>query len=356
VHHRAQITEDNERMDGDLRAFLRESGAAPEDVARAEAEGWLPLLVLDRILMPGRPHYDPVSLARASGLDAELLERLWRALGFPAVPPDARVFTERDLNAARRLVQRMAADALDRETLVQQVQVVSAAMARIATVEADAILQILDRLRADGLDQEAIALQLVSAVRWEDLAALIDYEHRLQLRAAIWVRGAMAASPDLAIGVGFADLSGYTYATAQLEAAGISALVARWEECAYDTVIGHGGRVVKTIGDEVLFVGLPAQVADVALALRDRAAADPALLPVRAGIAAGPVVVRAGDVYGPVVNLASRLTEIAPMGKVLAPGELRRTLDDERFAWSPEGTRHLRGIGEVATFSIERRG
>ncbi|MEI4908316.1 adenylate/guanylate cyclase domain-containing protein, partial [Klebsiella pneumoniae] len=82
-------------------------------------------------------------------------------------------------------------------------------------------------------------------------------------------------------------------------------------------------RVVKTIGDEVMFIGLPNQVVDAALALRDAAAQSPDLLPVRAGVAAGPVVAHNGDFYGPVVNLASRLTDLAPRGLVLASDELR---------------------------------
>src|SRR5262245_42695507 len=343
-------------MDVELRAFLRDAGASNEDLARAEAGGGLPLLVLARILTPRRPQYDPVSFAQISGLDEPLLQRLWRALGFPDVPPDARVFTERDLRAARRLVERAGTDALDLHELVQQIQVVSAAMARVASIEADAIVRVIERLRDQGMASEAIAKQLAGSFHWDDLAGLIDYEHRLQLRSAIWVRGALQASPDLAIGVGFADLAGFTRTTEQLGADEISALVARWEDVAYDTVVGQGGRVVKTIGDEVMFVGLPTAVADVALALRDLAAGDPRLLPVRAGVAAGPVGVRGGDVCGPVVNLASRLTDLASSGMVLAPAALRDELAGERFAWEPQGVRRIRGIGDIETFALERAG
>ena len=177
-----------------------------------------------------------------------------------------------------------------------------------------------------------------TTLRFDDLAALIDYEHRLQLRAAIWRRLALEAEPDIAVGVGFADLAGYTKTTLRLEPSEIAALVARWEDRAYDTVSEHGGRVVKTIGDEVMFVGLPHQVADAALALRDVAAADPLLLPVRAGIAAGPVVLRGGDFYGPVVNLASRLTEHRAERDGARPGGPRgESLDDDSYAWSEHG-------------------
>jgi adenylate cyclase len=354
--HPRQATEarNNETMRDSLRSFLRDAGAPDADVARAESEDWLPLLVLDRLLLPGQAEYDLNSFAQASALDESYLRRLWHALGFPDVPDDAQVFTERDLQAARRLVERGDADALDRDAVVRQVQAVSAAMARIASVEADAIGDALERLRGQGLSSEQFACALFQSDRWDDLNLLIDYEHRLQLRAAIWRRLALDAAPEIAIGVGFADLAGYTNATARLDSAEIGALVARWEDRAYDTMTEHGARVVKTIGDEVMFVGLPQQVVDAALALRDVARADDTMLPVRVGVAAGPVVSRNGDFYGPVVNLASRLTDIARAGQVLATDALREELDGDALSWVSIGAQRLRGIGAVETFALER--
>jgi adenylate cyclase len=343
-------------MRAKLRAFLRDAGASDDEIDRADTDGGLPLLVIDRLLMPGRAEYDLAALARESGLEQHLLLRLWRALGFPDVPADARVFTSRDLDATRALRERAQLDGVDPDALVAQVQVVSAAMARVASVEADVIAEMLLRWRSDGLTPDDIAQLVYDGFDWDDLAALIDYEHRLQLRAAIWRRLALDAAPDLAIGVGFADLAGYTRATAHLAPEEIAALVSRWEERAYDVVTEHGGRVVKTIGDEVMFIGLPRQVVDAAVSLRDHAAQDPDLLPVRAGLAAGPVVSHNGDFYGPVVNLASRLTDLATSGMVLATDDLRAQLDDDAIAWIPHGTHRLRGIGTVATWALERAG
>jgi len=343
-------------MRPELRAALRAAGASDDDIDRAAAEGWLPLLALDRVLMPGAPTYDTMSLARVSGIDTGLLERLWRALGFPNVPADARVFTEDDAVAARRLFGRADSDELEQANVIQLVQVVSGAMARIASVEAGSIADVIQRLAATGLSQERIAGVLIRPERWEDLRALIDYEHRVQLRAALWRRLVLDAVPDAVVGVAFADLAGYTKATAHLDHDEITALVSRWEDLAYDTVTAHGGRVVKTIGDEVMFVGLAPGVVDAALALRDAADADADLLPVRAGVAAGPVVARNGDYYGPVVNLASRLTEIATPGEVLAPAILRDQVADPRIVWVPHGVRRVRSIGEIETFALERPG
>jgi len=141
-HHRRQASQarKNARMRDELRRRLADLGAADDDLDRAEREGWLPLLALDRVLLPGAPIYDVSGVARATGVDESLLHRLWLALGFPDVPSDAQVFTESEVAAARRLFARAQADDLDRDVLVRQVRVVSASMARVASVEADAIV------------------------------------------------------------------------------------------------------------------------------------------------------------------------------------------------------------------------
>ncbi len=343
-------------MRAELRTFLLEAGATDEEIGRAERDGGLPLLVMDRLLMPGRAEFDVPTFAREAGLDEAVVRRLWRALGFPDVPSDARVFTRRDLDATLALSERSRLGGVQPDAIVAQVQVVSAAMARVASVEADVVVEMLASWRAAGMNSDEVANLLYESFGYEELAALIDYEHRLQLRAAIWRRLALDAAPDLAIGVGFADLAGYTRTTAHLDPEEIAALIARWEEKAYDTVTEHGGRAVKTIGDEVMFVGLPNQVVAAALALRDVAAQSPDLLPVRAGVAAGPVVSHNGDFYGPVVNLASRLTDIAPPGLVLASDELRPEVTEDAFEWVPHGSHRLRGIGTVTTWALEPRG
>ena len=131
----------------------------------------------------------------------------------------------------------------------------------------------------------------------------------------------------------------------------------RWEAVAYDTIAANGARVVKTIGDEVMFVGLTNETVAASLALRDAAAAA-GLPPLRIGLAAGPVVVRDGDYFGPVVNLASRLTEIAAPGEVLVPAALQDELRVRPRAGdlASPGGEQVRSIGPVEVFALERSG
>ena len=152
--------------------------------------------------------------------------------------------------------------------VLRQVRVISSAMARIAAVLAESYGDQIRDLRAEGLDEETVAWTIVDEFAGDELAGLLLYAAGLQLRAAAWRRLARDAEPDLAVAIGFADLAGYTTLSAELDADDLTQFVGRWEELAYDTVAQLGGRVVKTIGDEVMFAGLSGQVAR----HRDRAA------------------------------------------------------------------------------------
>ena len=345
-------------MRDDLVQRLIDLGANPTDVERAAEEGWLPLLAFDRLLVPGFATYDAAALAAAAGLTGDSARRLWRALGFPDVPDGLPVFTERDLAAARLAVAQAGREARDEDTLLQQVRVISGSLARVAAVEADGFADFVQSERGNGTSDESIATAILSETRLSNLTVLIDYVHRLQLRAAVWRRMARDADPDLPIAVGFADLSGYTELSAELDAVALSRLVARWEAIAYDNVTRNGARVVKTIGDEVMFVGLTDETLLAAVELR--AAATEAELPaLRAGVAAGPVVWRDGDYFGPVVNLASRLTGVAARGEVLIPAELHTALSAatrSRLRFVDRGARFLRSIGSVELLAVERAG
>jgi adenylate cyclase len=340
---------------GDLRAFLLESGATEVDIARATAEGWLPLLAFDRMLMPGAARYDSAGVSAAAGTEPEVAGRVWRALGFPDVPDDVAAFTERDAGALRFAVERLQGEGeAGLADLEHQVRIVAATLARLTAFEADVVAERLDAIRATGVDEESAALELVEETDWDGLSALIDYTHRILLRAAVWRRLARPASgPTVDVAVGFADIAGYTELSEGLDERELSELLAAFEALAYDTAAELNGRIVKTIGDEVMFVGFPRDVARIALALAERAAHDFVVPDVRVGVASGTVLARDGDYYGPVVNLASRITSRARLGTVLTSSGFHAVLaDDPQFTWRRLGPKRVRGIGVVELFVL----
>ena len=158
---------------------------------------------------------------------------------------------------------------------------------------------------------------------------LQTYVWRRHLAAA--AGRAMAGSDEVARGVravGFADIVSFTRLTRRLTEAELGQLIERFEGMAADVVALNGGRVIKSIGDEVLFVAdTAAQGAAVALALQDAVTAAEDLPELRIGLSYGTILIRLGDVYGEVVNLAARLTSECKPGRVLADRELAAALD-----------------------------
>jgi adenylate cyclase len=159
---------------------------------------------------------------------------------------------------------------------------------------------------------------------------LIGYVWRRHLAAA--AGRALAASGDEfaagTVAVGFADLVGFTSLTREIGDAELGALVERFESRASDIVAAGGGRVIKTIGDEILFVADdPATAAEIGASLAEQIPHHDDLPELRVGMAYGTVLSRLGDVYGEPVNLASRLTSIARPGSILVDREFADALD-----------------------------
>jgi adenylate cyclase len=153
-----------------------------------------------------------------------------------------------------------------------------------------------------------------------------------KLQAYIWRRHLAGAAGRLlsqagedgvgttsTMAVGFVDIVGYTGQSKTLTDSELVHWVENFENEMTRTVVDLGGRVIKTIGDEVLFVADdPVAAAEVTLIVTERGEDPEDEFPrVRAGVAYGEVVSRLGDVYGPTVNIAARLTSVARPGKVL---------------------------------------
>jgi len=148
----------------------------------------------------------------------------------------------------------------------------------------------------------------------------------------------------------------FTRVVRRLSERELAALVQRFEVLTSDVVTEHGGRVVKTVGDEVMFAATPgAPAAAIALDIADALAADELLPDVRVGMSTGPVVSRLGDVFGTTVNRASRLTALAQPGTVLVDIATVHSLADvpDVEVHQLRG-RTLRGLGHVVPWLLRR--
>ena len=160
-------------MNRKLRSFLRRRGATPDEIARAERAGRLPLLAVDRQLMPGEPRYTFAEACRRASFDVETARRLWRALGFPDAPPDERLFRDNDVETIiimrRQIESTVVPVGENYEQLVQIVRVVAGSLAKIAEVESDALASAVRERRQQGVPDEEIAMQLTDSLDWSRL-------------------------------------------------------------------------------------------------------------------------------------------------------------------------------------------
>jgi len=327
--------------------LLQSLGATDEDLARTP-EHQRSALALELALRDGRPPKTLAEAAAQTGVPAENLLRVWRALGFPAAQqpgfrmPASLVEAEGVLAVAPQLIGEEAALGL--------VRVVGAATSRIADAVVDAFrvgveLPELDRgvPYADVVAGfVAIAQSAFPALEATVCAAL--RAHVVRVAGTAWIQdfGQAAASRELA--VGFADLVGYTALSRTLSPTELARLLRRFEEAATNAVDAHGARVVKQIGDEVMFVAESASSgAATAHALADVFAASD-LPPVRVGVAYGSVLTQSGDYYGEVVNRAARLVALANPGTAVVSDSVATALDGKTFGLERLPAQALKGF------------
>lgn len=314
---------------------------------------------LEELLLEGPRRYDREQMAELAGTDVARTSRLWRAIGFPDVPAGGAAFTDADLAALRRVLRLVSSGVVDDEFAVGVTRAMGHHMARLVEWQYVALAEHLaarDGLEPDEAGRAALA---TLAEHLMDFEAVMLYVWRRQLAATA---GRVLAGRDEEVArrlrtVGFADLVSFTRLAQRLSERELAALVDRFEGLSADVIAAHGGRLVKTVGDEVLFLVPTAQAAaETGLDLAATMAADELVPDVRVGLATGLVLTRLGDVFGSVVNLASRLTAMARPGSVLVDPATAEELDaDERFSLSALRPRTLRGLGQVTPHLLDRR-
>ena len=297
-------------------------------------------------------------LAKYSGIDTEPLLDFWRALGFPVPRPGEQLFTDGDVEMLSTIVGLIADGSVEQETARQFARVIGTSLERIAAAQIDVWLRTAEEdTQAQVPDEEATARSLEVAALIPHILELV-WRRRLmaEARRRLTMVGNDEASVDVC--VGFADLVGFTSQTQQLATSSLAEVVRRFESIAYDVIPAFGGRVVKMIGDEVMFVNDDVESScRTALELARRYREDEELSDVRVGLARGPVLDLDGDVYGATVNLASRIVSVAYPGSVVISEELHGAVEsDETFTFTSLRTHYLKGIGRVPLWRMRLAG
>jgi adenylate cyclase len=339
---------------------LAEAGASEEEMAEAARSGTLGVLALDLSL---RPPGEMVSLAEAgdeAGLPLEEAEALWRALGF-AVPSDGSLRLTSAEAALLRSLHDVGREVVGEGRIVGFARVLGWATAVLgeALVDAFRIQVEVPRLGSGATYSEVVEqyTQLARAAfpTFVEGLGVLTRAHMLRVSRSAWSPDEQQAAVTRYQTIGFADLVGYTGHSRVLSTTDLASAIGRFETQVTDLVSQFGGRLVKFIGDEAMFVvDDPSRGCELALALAESFDSDPALPPVRVGLAAGPAIALHGDYYGEVVNLAARLVKTAEPSQVMVSESLREAAV-ERFALQRASELPLKGFdAPVRAFRLLR--
>jgi class 3 adenylate cyclase len=327
----------------ELLEYLLSLGATAEDLVAYPNDPGLATVLAIR----GGGALTVAEAAERSGVPAEKLLRITRAAGLAEPGADDRAFSEQLAGLAAGMA---AAEAVfGEEAVLQLVRVMGSAMARLG----DAIVSaFLVNVEPAVRDEDPVGLGVARAnaeasALMPTVNAGLDIllrEHIIAARRTILGDVTDAGYETQRMCVGFVDLVGSTALAQRLSTRELGTVLTKFEHVAADTVTSAGGRVVKLIGDEVLYTARDETSAcTIALSLAATFAGHPVVPPIRAGVASGDVLLRDGDVFGSVVNLAARAVKIAAAGEVVAPLALASAAGIQAQAL---GQHKLKGFGD----------
>jgi class 3 adenylate cyclase len=314
----------------DLLDYLESVGFSLDEMVEAELQGRLFALAGDAQVRSGPPIYTLRDVSNTLAIPVTEVAAAWYALGLTAGDVDARLLSEADLEGLRTWAMLRAG--IGEELTSGLLRVLGTSMARLAEAESAAI-----RGGAPDIQLDVTADEARTAKAFGDIASLVpriglfmDAVHRqhLQSTRSYFESVIGDATANVTVGVGFADLSGFTALTRRLTLTELSVVLTAFGGVATDVVHEHDGRLVKLLGDAVMWVNAdPNKLAEVANHLVRHPVAESAGIQVRAGLAYGDSLALFGDYFGTAVNLAARLVAVAEPGQILASADLVERLD-----------------------------
>lgn len=345
---------------------------------------------VERAILGEDPVLDAEGVAARTGVGVAEARRLWRALGFPEQGQEV-AFTDADARALSTLLGLVRSGVIDFDMGVNLTRAVGQTMARLADWEVATLVHRAEDV-AGGADAGADAdvgaagdagdagaerssaagpveppepgVRMDAALRLVgDIAApfedLLVYAWRRHLAAAVARVEALRANEEdlntVQLTVGFADIVSFTALSNRLTEERIGDLVELFESRCADVVAAHRGRVIKSIGDSVLFVNPdPVRAYDTAEGIINVIGRDNRMPDLRVGLATGSVVMRLGDVFGPPVNLAARLTAVARRNRIIIDARTAASLPAEDFETRSMPARPIRGFGVVEPMTVRR--
>lgn len=340
----------------ELLEWLVDLGVSLEQMVESNARGELLRAASVGVIRPG-PFLTQRQLADRLGVSMEVVDSFRVAFALPPLAEDAPWCNEKEAEMFGSVAEGVGL--FGDEEMRRLMRVIGSSVSRIAEAMATTNQQ---RIRGI-LGKKSSELELGKAILAASQSAgaparIVTGLLSIHLQSATHRVTTRRSDPGQLTTngcVGFVDLVGSTALARRLSVPELTAVVDRFEEVAHEIAVNRRGRVVKFIGDEVMFVTRDAASAsEIALALVEAFAGDRAVKP-RGGLAEGALLDRSGDYHGPVVNLAARLAELAVASEVLAPADIADGIASRGLRCESAGRRLLRGFEEpMALVSVHR--
>lgn len=310
-------------------------------------------------LLDGPAKYQLKQAADLANMDTDSARRFWRAMGFPYIQdPDVRLFTEYDVDVMRAHQDMVNQGRTDEDTQNSLIRAQSHLADRLVLWQYEALVE--EAEARHGLDELSARYWVLDHIdEYEEfLVYQMKYAWRRHLasflrRTEVELENMRAGNDTILLtrALGFVDLVAFTDRSGQLSPHQLVDFIQTFEFTCRDVISGLGARVVKMVGDAVLYISDDlATGAEVVSSIVDALHATPDMPEVRASLVWGGVVSRFGDVFGPNVNLASRLCAIAPEGGIVVDrgtAEALRALDPHMYRLEENLGSELRGIGYI---------
>ncbi len=319
---------------------------------------------LEKILLQGPRKYSRRDLAQEQDIPERLTSVYWRSLGFTPVDEDTVVFTDEDAHAIGDLAAIVEDGVISERAFASISRGMGFHMGRLAMWITEALVD--EAKYADGLDDAQARQQMLDSIPelLETFESQVMFTFRRQLSAYAARAGSEVLHRDtdelfpLQRAIGFADLVQFTRLAQDLPGTELADMVGRFEQLSRDVISVGGGRVVKTVGDEIMFLAdTPEDGAQIAVSLAEAITESPELPPIRVGLAWGSMFSRYGDVFGPIVNLAARMESVARPGTVLVDAETCDAVEQALpggFSFTEGEEVELHGIGEIRVREMRR--
>ncbi len=315
---------------------------------------------LERIILGEEPAFTAAEVAERAGMPLDQARRLWRTLGFPE-RGEEQAYTAADVESLREIRGAIEEGFLDLDLALNVARGVGLSLGRLADWEVGALSQ---RVAAIDLDLDPDAHDRDPASRFIELYAsrfenLLVYAWRRHLTAAVVrMQAARALDDDPQIShltVGFADIVSFTALSNEISREKVGDLVELFEARCGDVIAAQSGRLIKSMGDAVLFVNDdPMRAFATAEGIITVIGRDSRMPDVRVGLATGSVILRLGDVFGPPVNLAARLTQVARRNRIIVDRATADLLPADQIESRSLPERPVRGFGVVEPVAVRR--